>query len=54
MFNLFTNYEFDSVMHIHEHTCAMNVRRTCTSYMHDSVNAALGCRRIPGIRVPDA
>jgi len=27
MFNLLTNYDFDSAMHIHEHSC--------TPYMHD-------------------
>ena len=36
MLNLLTNYEFDSVMHIHEHAC--------TPYMYDSVNTALRLR----------
>jgi len=41
MFNLLTNCEFDSIMHIHEHTCTpYTVRRTCTPYMYDRVDSA--------------
>ena len=34
MLNLLTNYEFDSVMHIHEHAMKRLHYRACTPYMH--------------------
>ena len=32
MFNLLTNYEFNSVMHIHEHACTPYMRDECLHY----------------------
>jgi len=32
MLNLLTNYEFDSVMHIHEHACTPYMCDVCLHY----------------------
>jgi len=33
MFNLLTNYEFDSVVHIHEHACTPYMRNDAFTFM---------------------